>query len=147
MKSKLVAALSLALVAAVLMTTAVAAEQGGGSGMLTAQGDGVAGMRGNGSVTISGAGTLYIRDLAGDASINVTGKGVKRELRNGWVAYAGFNGQARVSGSKITVVLSGVNIHLQATGSGMFMLRGRGTYHTDKGNGVWTDEGKVLSLP
>lgn len=147
MKTKIVSALALALIALLLMTVSVAAERGGGTGTLTAQGDGVAGMRGSGSITISGSGTLYIRDLGGDASIVVTGMGVKSELRNGWVIYAGVHGEAQVSGSQITVVLSGVNIHLQATGSGKFLLRGRGTYETSKGSGVWTDEGKVITLP
>lgn len=147
MKTKLLSAFSLALVVALLMTAAAVAAQGEGTGTLTAQGDGLAGLKGNGSITISGSGTLYIRDAAGDASINVTGKGTKRELHNGWMLYAGFDGQAQISGSQITVALSGVNIHLQATGTGKFLLRGRGTYETSKGSGVWTDEGKVLALP
>lgn len=147
MKTKLLSAFGLALVVALLMTAAAVAAQGEGSGTLTAQGDGVAGLKGNGTITISGSGTLYIRDLAGDANINVTGKGTKRELRNGWMLYAGFDGQAQVSGSQITVALSGVNINLKATGTGKFLLRGEGTYKTDKGSGVWTDEGKVIAIP
>jgi len=148
MKSKLALALTLALVVGLLMTGTVAAARGSGTGTLTAQGDGIAGLKGNGSVIISGSGTLYIRDAAGDASINVTGKGVKRELRNGWILYAGFDGQAQISGTQITVALSGINIHLQATGTGKFLLRGRGTYETSHGKGgVWTDEGKVIAVP
>lgn len=147
MKTKIVSALTLVLVAVLLTTAAVAAEQGGGSGTLTAQGDGIAGLRGNGKVTISGSGILYIRDQVGDASIVVTGKGTKRELHNGWMLYAGFDGEAQVSGSQITVALSGVNINLKATGSGKFLLRGEGTYETSKGSGAWTDKGKVIALP
>ena len=147
MKNKLALALTLAFVVGLLMTGGAAAEQGGGTGTLTAQGDGIAGLKGNGSITISGSGTLYIRDTAGDATINVTGKGTKRELRNGWILYAGFDGQAQVSGTQITVALSGINIHLQASGTGKFLLRGRGTYETSHGSGVWTDEGKVIAVP
>jgi len=147
MGKRLFSALGLALVAILLMTGAAAAAQGGGTGTLTAQGDGIAGLRGNGSITISGSGTLYVRDAAGDATINVTGKGVKRELRNGWILYAGFDGQAQISGTQITVALSGINIHLQASGTGKFLLRGEGTYETSHGKGVWTDAGKVIAVP
>jgi len=147
MKNKWTLALTLALVVGWLMTGVAAAEQGGGKGTLTAQGDGIAGLRGNGSITISGSGTLYVRDAAGDATINVTGKGVKRELRNGWILYAGFDGQAQISGTQITVALSGINIHLQASGTGKFLLRGEGTYETLHSKGVWTDAGKVIAVP
>jgi hypothetical protein len=145
-------ALLAALVGAgVFAPQAVLAQSGGGSGTLTASGDGLAGIRGSGTVTISGNGILWIRDRAGDASIQVSGNGTKRELSNGWIRYAGFQGEAVVSGSQITVALSGYDIRLTASGTGKFVLRGNGTYTVEKGGfivtGAWTESAEVSSMP
>ncbi len=128
------------------------AESGGGSGNLVADGDGLAGIRGGGTVTISGNGILWIRDQAGDAEIDITGNGIRSDLPGGWVRYSGFNGSAVVSGSQITVALSGYSIHLQASGTGSFVLRGNGTYSVTKDGvvvftGAWTEEAEVKRIP
>ncbi len=146
MKSRLFSALSLALLAILALTTVAGAEQGGGTGTLTAQGNGLAALDGHGSITISGAGILYVRDEAGDADVHVTGTGRMFE-HNGWTVYAGFHGEARITGSGVTVALRGVNINLRATGTGKFLLRGNGTYQTEKESGEWTEEGTVVTLP
>lgn len=128
------------------------AQSGGGNGTLTASGNGLASIRGNGTVTISGNGILWIKDHAGDASIRVTGNGVKREMPNGWTCYVGFQGEATVSGSMITVALSGHNIYLQASGTGKFVLRGNGSYTVTKdgatiASGAWTESAEVMTIP
>ena len=128
------------------------AHSGGGTGTLTASGSGLAGIRGSGNVTISGNGILWIKDYAGDANIHVSGNGVRHEMSNGWIRYTGFRGQAQVSGSDISVALSGYDIHLVATGSGRFLLRGNGEYSVESDGvviirGQWTERGKVLTLP
>lgn len=146
-------AMTLALALSVLAAPQTAlAQSGGGTGTLTASGNGLAGIRGNGTVTISGNGILWIRDDAGDAIINVSGNGRRVELPSGWIRYTGFHGQARVSGSKITVALSGVGIEMQATGTGKFVLRGIGSYTVEKDGvtimtGVWAETAKVMQLP
>ncbi|MEW6093783.1 MAG: hypothetical protein AB1531_07450 [Chloroflexota bacterium] len=148
-----VLALILALTgAAAFVPQTASAESGGGTGTLTASGDGLAGIRGNGSVHITGNGILYIRDYAGDASIQVTGSGVKTELPNGWIRYMGFHGTADVSGSMISVALSGYDIDLQASGTGKFLLRGNGTYSVVRDgvvilSGTWTESAEVQQLP
>lgn len=147
MRGKWLLALSIALVAILSMSAVAGAEQGGGTGTLTAAGDGLAVMRGNGSVILSGAGVLTIRDLAGDASIDVTGRGVKREPNERTVIYGGFDGEARISGSNIVVILRGKNIKLKATGTGKFILRGHGKYHTAGEDGEWTERGTMITLP
>jgi uncharacterized protein YigE (DUF2233 family) len=128
------------------------AQSSDGTGTLTASGDGLAGIRGNGKVKISGNGILWIKDHAGDAEINVTGNGIKRELSGGWIRYGGFQGQATVSGSQITVALSGYDINLKATGTGNFVLRGNGEFSVEKDgmiilNGNWSNKTEVYSLP
>ncbi len=143
---------SIAAVIALLGATAFApqtalAASGGGTGSLTASGDGLAGLRGNGTVNISGNGILWIRDRAGDALIQVSGNGRRAELPSGWIRYVGFQGSAEVSGSNITVALSGYDIHLEASGTGKFVLRGNGTYQVNGLSGSWTEGPVIHSLP
>ncbi len=146
-------AMAVALVGAGMFAPqAVLAQSGGGSGTLTASGDGLAGIRGNGAVTISGSGILWIRDTAGDAVINVSGNGTRHERPGGWIRYSGFQGQATVSGSQITVALSGFGIDMVATGTGKFILRGNGSYSVEKDGlvimtGAWTEQAEVFSIP
>lgn len=146
-KIQLYAAIALVLVlgVALLVPQIVYAQQGSGTGTLTASGDGMATIRGNATSVISGNGILWIRDYAGDASIHVSGVGIKRVLPNGWIRYVGFHGEAQVTGSKVILMLSGYNIQLQATGTGQYLLRGEGTYSTGQDSSEWT--GQILSLP
>lgn len=139
---------TLALLGATAFVPQIAlADSGGGTGHLTASGDGLAGLRGNGTINISGNGVLWIRDRAGDAFIQVSGNGRRTELGNGWIRYAGFDGNAEVSGSAITVALSGYDIHLEASGTGKFVLRGNGTYQLGELSGSWTEGPEIKSLP
>ena len=146
-------AVALALMGATMVSPQAAlAQSGGGSGTLTASGDGLAGIRGSGTATISRSGILWIRDRAGDASIQVSGNGTKSELPSGWIRYAGFQGEAVVSGSQITVALSGYDIQLTASGTGKFVLRGNGSYTVQKDgatvvSGAWTESVQVFSIP
>jgi hypothetical protein len=143
--------MTLVLMLAVLaVPQAVYAQSGSGDGTLTASGDGLAGLRGSGTVTISGSGVLMIRDSGGDAQIDISGSGRRTELPSGWIRYSGFNGAATVSGSKITVALSGINIEMQASGTGKFVLRGSGSYSLEKDGvtrtGVWSEQVEVRQL-
>ncbi len=157
MKNKRISLIvSLALAIALLSTAMLApqtalANSGGGTGTLVADGDGLAGIRGSGTVSISGNGILWIKDHAGDANINVSGNGIRTNRPDGWIRYSGFNGTVVVSGSQITVALSGYNIHLEATGTGQFVLRGNGSYTVEKDGivitGAWTERAEVLSIP
>jgi hypothetical protein len=139
--------LVVALCAAVLPVDVAYAQGGAGTGTLRAWGDGLAAVRGNGTVAISGNGILWIKDHNGDASIHITGSGVRHELDSGWIRYVGFNGKAKVTGSLITVALSGYDIKLMATGTGKFVLRGNGRWETDNASGEWTSTTQVMSFP
>ena len=86
----LVASLGFASVANAAAVRADGAEAQG-RGTLTAAGDGIAVLGGNGAVNISGNGILWVRDLVGGATIEVTGYGEKREFADGWLQYCGFN--------------------------------------------------------
>lgn len=133
--------------ALVLMPVSTAsADSGGGSGWLDAQGTGTAGVRGNGSIQVTGAGLLWVKDVAGDASIEVSGFGRVTFYASGWRKYTGFNGNASISGSKVEANLVGSNIHLYAEGNGIFYLRGRGSYNTSQGSGNWPAFQQTVNL-
>ncbi|GAB4575027.1 MAG: hypothetical protein Kow0077_24530 [Anaerolineae bacterium] len=139
--------LVLVTLAAFPLTALAQTEQG--TGWIVAEGDGAAYLRGAGWVRISGSGTLLIRDRAGDAEIVVDGRGSRAENR-GTLIYRGFDGNAYVRGSAITVALRGEDIHLEAHGTGLVILRGEGWYRTGQADhevqGVWTAQGVRLQL-
>ncbi len=105
-----------------------------GTGILEANGDGVARIRANttvstdGIIRLSGNGVLLVRDIEGDLDKNITGYGGKVELNNGLWLYYGFNGEAELKGSGFTVALIGKDIDLYAKGKGSVFLAGTGTY-------------------
>lgn len=148
--------LSLGLVALVLTTSlgfapAVYAEDThvnteetdirvGGVGTLTAEGDGIALLAGRGIVRLKGNGMLWIKDAAGDATIEVSGQGKKKEFPDGWIQYSGVRGTANVKGSKLRLIIAGVDIDLYAKGRGRVLLWGHGTYGINGISGRWQTE-------
>jgi len=98
-----------------------------GTGVLTAHGDGIAVLGGRGIVNVSGNGLLWVKDLAGNATIEVTGYGEKKVFNDGWIQYSGFRGTAHIAGARIVVVIAGVDIDLEARGHGRVILWGHGT--------------------
>ncbi|MDY6892229.1 MAG: hypothetical protein SVO26_00735 [Chloroflexota bacterium] len=106
-------------------------------GTLTAQGDGIAVLGGRGVVDASGNGILWVKDRAGDATIEVTGYGQMKVYEDGWVQYAGFHGTAHIEGSRIIVVLAGVDADLTAEGRGRVRLWGHGTFQIGDRSGEW----------
>jgi len=108
----IVLALILAVVGTAFVPQVVHAESGVGEGVLTAE---------------------------GDAEIEVSGEGRKQELASGRTRYVGFEGEAMVSGSRVSLALSGYDITLQASGIGKFWLRGEGMFSTGVIGGKWKD--------
>ncbi len=87
-----------------------------------------------------------MKDNAGDAEIDVKGKGRKKVLEDGTIVYVGFNGRVKVTGSDVTVRLNGKNIKIEAHGTGSAILQGRGTYKTQHGSGKWTNTGAEVAF-
>ena len=132
------ATLTLVLLLATVST--VSAEGIHGTGELHAWGDGLAGVRGDCEITVSGNGVLYFRDHEGDATFSAAGFGERRDLSSGWIVYFGFNGTFEAQGSRITVALSGYDIDLWAEGTGVAILFGEGGYETRHGDDPWSTE-------
>ena len=129
------------LLTAALVPAASAQSEGVPDGFINAQGDGIAVLNGTGTVEVGGSGLLWVRDRDGGAIIEVTGYGHKKEYDDGWVQYGGFDGHAFVSGRRIQVVVSGVNVDLAAVGRGYARLWGHGSYQGSTGEGRWTTSG------
>lgn len=136
------------LVLALLLLTVSPAWAEGvkGAGELHAWGDGLAGVRGDGEVTITGNGVLYFRDQNGDAEWSVSGEGDRRNLPSGWIVYYGFNGTFEAEGSRITVALSGYDVELWAEGTGAAVLRGDGEYEINGHRFSWTSDFEPIQL-
>lgn len=119
-----------------------------GVGTLNAHGDGIALLGGRGKVEIEGNGILWVKDVSGNANIKVEGYGEKKEFADGWIQYSGFRGEAKIEGSRIRVIVAGVDIDLFAEGRGRVMLWGHGTYELNNETGRWESErlGKRLRL-
>ncbi len=143
-KRMVVCGLVLALLLAAVPTAWAEGFQG--TGELHAWGDGLAGVRGEGEVTVTGNGVLYFRDHAGDAEWSASGQGQRHDLPNGWIVYYGFNGTFEAQGSRITVTLSGYDVELWASGTGVAVLRGRGEYEINGEQFQWTAEFEPIQL-
>jgi hypothetical protein len=119
-----------------------------GSGALIAHGSGSAYLSGTGLVWVKAIenGTMIVSP---NANVTTNGVGTKENLENGYVEYQGI-GSARVTGTDITVTLSGNNIILYADGTGTVTLTGTGTYRTygenRYANGDWTSVGTTANL-
>jgi len=141
MLKKVLTPIVVVVVAMLAVVPVVSAQESQGEGSLTAQGDGIAILRGRGTVDLSGNGILWIKDAAGDAVIEVTGSGQKEKFPDGWIQYAGFHGTAHVEGSRIAIIVAGVDIELTAEGWGLARLWGHGSHQSPEGAGEWKATG------
>jgi len=119
-----------------------------GSGTLVAQGNGRAYISGTGTVDVKASiqGTMLVSP---NAEVTTTGEGTKTVLDNNWVQYQGY-GSATVTGTDITIDISGNGIDIVASGTGTATLTGNGTYSTYGESyyvdGTWTAAGVTATL-
>ncbi|MEX2247654.1 MAG: hypothetical protein WEC75_13335 [Dehalococcoidia bacterium] len=113
-----------------------------GRGVLDAQGDGVAAVKGRMDYDVSAdAGALLVQDHNGNADIEVTGYEGTVEWR-GFTIYYGFEGEAHIIGGDVSVVVVGRNIDLHVAGKGWAFLKGQGTFEVNgRGPFRWTEAG------
>jgi hypothetical protein len=112
---------------------------------LIADGDGLALLFGKGVIDLSGNGILWVRAEEG-ATVEVTGYGEQEVFPDGWQQYAGFHGTAHIEGSRLRVILAGVDVHLEATGRGRAYLWGHGTRRQRDESGSWSTNGLGASV-
>lgn len=142
----------LALAFGVLAPTASAGEEREGDflergrGELHAEGDGLAAVKGHLDIDVSAdRGILLVKDIAGDAEIDVQGEGGTAEF-HGFRAYFG-TGAAHIAGSHVAVVIVGNNIDLDVVGKGWGYLKGEGHFTiNDRGPFRWTHDGRFVAI-
>jgi hypothetical protein len=111
-----------------------------GEGALNAEGDGTIVLSGQLNVTINATDAmLVIKDLAGDAEIDVTGEYdlvSEEQTEDGGYAlvYDDFTGDAFINGTRLTVMVSGEDLTVFAEGSGSASLSGEGSYQVGEGD-------------
>lgn len=113
-----------------------------GRGVLVAHGTGVAAVKGRMDYrATAGEGVLLVKDIAGDARVEVGGIGGSGEW-HGFKVYFGFHGSAHITGSQVAVIVVGRDIDLRAAGRGWAYLKGHGTYSVNGHEPQrWTEDG------
>jgi hypothetical protein len=79
---------------------------------------------------------LWVKAAEG-ATVEVTGYGEKEVFPDGWQQYAGFHGTAHIQGRRMRVMVTGVDVHLEAAGRGKVLLWGHGSYQQGDSQGPW----------
>lgn len=117
-----------------------------GSGELTAEGDGTAVLSGNLSISIiSDGATLVIKDMAGDATIDIDEDEYESSNidydnstdNNRAFVYHNVSGNVYIEGSRLTVMIRGEDIVLTVKGTGTAVLAGDGSYEVEGESGDW----------
>lgn len=113
-----------------------------GEGTLDARGSGLIALKGRiDALEVSAArGILLVKDIGGDAEVEVEGDGGMGEF-HGFDVYFG-TGSATISGSEVAVIVLGKDINLHAEGEGWAYLKGQGVFHVnDRGPFRWNAGG------
>ena len=118
-----------------------------GRGVLDAHGTGVAAVKGLIDYHASAAeGILLVKDINGDAHVDVDGVGDTGEWR-GFKVYFGFHGNANIQGTDVAVIVVGRDVDLHVFGRGWAYLKGDGQYSVNGGDRhPWTDEGAFAGI-
>lgn len=142
--------LGLAMAATAALAPAASAEEGdvvvSGQGTLSAHGNGIVALQGRVELAANAnRGILMVKDLAGDAEVDVRGVGGTASW-NGFDVYFGA-GAAHITGSHVAVIIAGTDIDLRAHGKGSAFLQGRGWYWVN-GHGpfAWSPDGAFASV-
>lgn len=106
-----------------------------GERTLHAEGNGLVYVRGQGTFTITGTGSLWYKDLAGDAQVP------ERVAPDGerWKFVSGI-GSFTISGSDFIVMALGKDMTVDAEGKGKAQLVGKGFFEVHNRSGAWEDE-------
>jgi hypothetical protein len=103
----------------------------GAHGLFVAHGLGVVAVRGSVEYqAASGAGVLLVKDMAGGATVEVSGGEQGQFL--GFKAYIGFH-SAKIKGTDVAMIVAGVDLSVAARGTGWGYLQGVGAYSLNDG--------------
>ena len=118
-----------------------------GRGVLDAHGTGVAAVKGLIDYhATADEGILLVKDIKGDARIDVQGNGETANW-HGFTVYFGFHGEASIQGTDVAVIAVGRGIDLHVFGRGWAYLKGNGEFRVNGGDAhPWTDEGAFAGI-
>lgn len=118
-----------------------------GRRVLDAHGTGVAAVKGLIDYRATAAeGILLVKDIHGDAQVDVDGVGDTGEWR-GFKVYFGFHGSAQIQGTDVAVIVVGRDIGLHVFGRGWAFLKGNGEFRVNGGDPhPWTDDGAFAGV-
>ncbi|MEZ5335077.1 MAG: hypothetical protein R2741_07500 [Methanolobus sp.] len=118
-----------------------------GEGTFTAEGDGIAVVSGEitMSITANNA-TLIVKDMEGDAKVNTDDATYSysnidsgnSDIDNRAYVYQNLTGEVTVEGTRLTVTLRGTDVSLDVEGTGNAVLTGEGTYEIAGTEYTWT---------
>jgi hypothetical protein len=113
-----------------------------GEGVLEARGDGVIAVKGRMDYKAhADRGILLVKDIAGDAKVDVQGEGDCSGEWHGFMLCFG-TGEAHITGSDVAVILVGNNIGVHVEGKGWAYLKGRGSFTVNgRGPFPWNPDG------
>ena len=113
-----------------------------GEGVLEARGDGLIAVKGRMDYTAhADRGVLLVKDIAGDAEIDVQGEGDCSVEWNGFMVCFG-TGEAHITGSEVAVILVGNSIGVHVEGKGWAYLKGHGYFKVNgRGPFPWNPDG------
>jgi hypothetical protein len=118
-----------------------------GRGVLNARGDGLIAVKGRLDYEAhADKGVLLVKDIAGDAKIDVQGEGTCTARWNDFMVCFG-TGSAHITGSDVGVILVGNDLGVHVMGKGWAYLKGRGQYFVN-GHGPfpWNPDGGFASV-
>jgi len=117
-----------------------------GENILNAEGDGTAVISGNFTLNFTANDSmLVVKDMAQDADINTTAANFESsnvdsgnsEYNNRAFVYHNLTGDVTIEGSRLTVMIRGTDISLEADGKGTAMLSGDGSYEVNGTESSW----------
>jgi len=121
---------------ALVVATPAIALHVSGTGRLTAWGEGTVRGEGAGEFYTRGAGRLTIRDLGGDAEIEIHGFRYSRRTVDGLKVYQG-SGWARISAPDAILELEGDIDSFTACGKGACHMKGKGFFRLHGATRPW----------
>lgn len=144
--SFIIAALIVVLLVGAALPESADAKVLKGSGTLRARGSGLAILdckEADIDITGHGVGVIVIK---GAEVIEAQGRGRRVDLPNGVVHLVGWRGKVSVSGTDLRVLIEGVHIEFQVTGTGRVFLKGRGRYWVNERDGTWNEAGSDIDM-
>ncbi len=106
----------------------------GGERTLHAEGSGMIYIKGRGTLTVTGNGSLWYKDLAGDAQVP------ERVSDDGGWTFVSEIGSFTITGSDFILMALGKDMVIDAEGKGKAQMTGKGFFEVHNRSDAWGDD-------